>query len=215
MTCFSNDEFNAGVVTRERMSEGGLFYMKQMRFLLCIGLLIATIIAGCSFISVNTEHDPNINFAEYQTFNWMPQTDRTGKDRIVNSSLFTKRLQHAVNQNLTAKGYRKETSDATDFLITYDISLKDKVEVTDYGYGAGGFRGQPARYNSNWGLYRDRNIAVYQYTEARLILDFVDSKSKELIWRGIATGVATDFSGDDKGLNEAVKKMLDQFPPIS
>jgi hypothetical protein len=197
------------------MNEGGLYNMKWMRFRLCFGLLIATIIAGCSFISVNTEHDPNINFANYQTFKWMPQTDRTGNDPVENSSLFTKRLQYAVNQTLTAKGYRKEPSDAADFLITYHISLNDKVEVTDYGYGYGGFRGRSARYNNYWGAPINRNIDVYQYTEARLILDFVDSKSKELIWRGLASGVVDEYSRDDKDLNEAVKKMLDQFPPMS
>jgi hypothetical protein len=46
-----------------------------------------------------------------------------------------------------------------------------------------------------------------------LILDFVDSKSKELFWRGMATGVVAGAGGDEKELNEAVNKMLEKFPP--
>ena len=186
--------------------------MKPIRLVLGLGLIIMTL-AGCSFISVNTEYDPAINFADYHTFKWMPQTDRTGRDPLVDSSLFTKRLQYAVNQKLAAKGYRKEPSGAANFLITYHISLKDKVEVADYGYGYGGWRGRSARYNNYWGPYNDRNIDVYQYTEARLVLDFVDSKSNELIWRGVATGVTSGAGGNEKELNEAIHKMLEKFPP--
>ncbi len=188
--------------------------IKPMR--LALGLIIMTL-AGCSFISVDTEYDPAVNFAGYHTFKWMPQKDGTGGNPIVDSSLFTKRLQYAVDQKLAAKGYRKRPSGEADFLITYHISLKDKVKVADYGYRYGGWgrRLYPsARYGNYWGSpYSDPNVEVYQYVEARLVLDFVDSKSNELIWRGVATGVTRGAGVDETELNEAVEKMLKKFPP--
>lgn len=185
--------------------------MKLMYFVICLGLVTA--IVSCSFITVDMDYDPNINFADYKTFSWMPQTTRSGKYPIVDSPFFTKRLQHAVNRELAAKAYHMVPSGEADFLIAYHITLEDKVEVADYGYGYGAWRGRSARYNNYWGPSRDRNIDVYQYTEARLILDFVDAKTKELIWRGVATGVTSGVGGNEKELDEAVDKMLEKFPP--
>jgi hypothetical protein len=37
--------------------------------------------------------------------------------------------------------------------------------------------------------------------------------SKELIWRGTATGVADSAVDYKEGLNEAVTRMLEKFPP--
>ncbi len=82
---YIKDFFPAG----QRINKGRIYTMiiKPMRLVLGLGLIIVTL-AGCSFISVDTEYDPAINFADYHTFKWMPQTDRTGRDPLVDSSLF-------------------------------------------------------------------------------------------------------------------------------
>ena len=59
-------------------------------------------------------------------------------------------------------------------------------------------------------------IDVYQYEEGTLVLDFVDGISKELIWRGVGTGEIDRYASpeqQDKGINEAIYKILRNFPP--
>ena len=99
------------------------------------------------------------------------------------------------------------TSDDPDFLIAMQTMSKEKVrhspEAWGYGYGL--------RWHSH--KYRTRT-----YDEGTLVLDFVDTASKKLIWRGTAKGLVesnrTPEELDDL-VNEAVKKTLKNFPPPS
>jgi hypothetical protein len=68
-----------------------------------------------------------------------------------------------------------------------------------------------------WGGYPyGRNIDVTSYTEASLILDIVDTKIKELVWRGIGIkAIETNKSPEErtKTIDEAVEKILGEYPP--
>ena len=55
-----------------------------------------------------------------------------------------------------------------------------------------------------------------QYTEGTLILDFIDSKSKSLVWRGVAKGAVDPSLTPEKRtkrINEGAAKLMAQFPP--
>jgi len=49
------------------------------------------------------------------------------------------------------------------------------------------------------------------------MLDFTDAAKKELAWRGVVRGMVDDYGSPDQmqeRINEAVKKLLSEFPPI-
>ena len=85
---------------------------------------------------------------------------------------------------------------------------KDKVNVTNWGYGYS----PEGRY---WGR---GGFSVYQYEEGTLVLDLIDAKSRDLIWRGAAKAdveVATTPEKRDKLIQAAVHKILENFPPTN
>jgi len=82
---------------------------------------------------------------------------------------------------MEAKGYSNIT-DNPDILIYPHASTKEKISVTDWGGGYGGWWGTGPY---GWG-YGSR-IDVRQYTEGYLILDIVTPKDKQLVWRGIGS----------------------------
>ena len=60
------------------------------------------------------------------------------------------------------------------------------------------------------------DIDVYQYEEGNLILDFIDPKSKELIWRGSAKAVVGNEKTPEerqKKIEETIQKILEKYPP--
>jgi hypothetical protein len=119
------------------------------------------------------------------------------------------RIKYAVDHQLGANGLRK-TSNNPDFHIATHVGSKDKVRVTTWGYGYAPYGRYGAGY---WGSGR---VDVHQYEEGSLILDFVDPKSKNLIWRGSVKAQidrATTPKSRDKLINEAVTKILKNFPP--
>ena len=83
------------------------------------------------------------------------------------------------------------------------VGSEEKVSYQDWGYSYGGY-------------WRRGGTSKFKYQEGNLILDFVDAESKQLIWRGQAKGFVDRKSNpkkDDKLVNEAVRKILKNFPP--
>ena len=167
--------------------------------LLFLTLYLTMLVLSCSPVTVSHDYDPQTNFNKLKTFTWM----RIPRKANVNQ-LMVKRIKDAVTRELVAKGL-SENSRNPDFLIAMHGATKEKLDIQDWGYSS-----PRAAY---WG---QRDITVQQYTEGTLILDFVDAKSKEMIWRGVASGAVDPGASPEKRtkrINEGVAKLLAKFPP--
>lgn len=182
-----------------------VIYMKPIHVL--FALFLMDLIISCSAVyNVQYDYDKTVDFTNFATYDWLPIPKKTDIE-----SLDIKRVQRAVNAELEAKGLTM-TAENPDFLIAEHLGKKDKVRVTNWGYGYGPYGGYWGRY---WGT---GGVSVYQYEEGSLILDFVETHSKNLIWRGVAKAVLDDVTTPekrDKLINEAVQKILKNFPPPS
>jgi hypothetical protein len=158
---------------------------------------------------VKYDYDQQANFADLKTFDWMPVPEKSGTN-----SLVVQRVKNAVNAELKAKGLMM-TSNNPDFLIAQHLGKKDKVQVTDWGYGYGLHGGYRGGYRG--GYWGPGGVSTYKYEEGSLILDFVDAKSKKMIWRGAAKAEVQNADTPEKSekvINEAVKEILKNFPPV-
>ena len=167
---------------------------------LILSFFLLAFAAGCATVSVNYDYDPDVNFTNLKTFNWLPAPKLNEKHGLV-----LNRVKTAVKRELESKGIVM-VSDNPDFLIAIHGERQSKVSITDWGYS-------PGRYGRYWG---GGGIDVYQYEEGTLILDFVDADIKELIWRGTAIGIVDpDLSPEQRteNINNAVAKILEKFPP--
>jgi hypothetical protein len=175
-----------------------------------IAVLSAILLLGCSSVSVTTDYDHEANFAALKTFEWMTVSkdvlSANASTNMFQNSLVDKRFRTAVKSELEAKGL-SENSTNPDFLVMYHTGTQEKVNVTNYGYGYG-----------RWGGYGygGGGVDVQQYTQGTIILDFVDSKTKQLVWRGVATGALAD-KPDPKTVEERltgiVQQLLANYPP--
>jgi len=177
--------------------------MKTLCTFIIVCLMALTI--SCSPIySVKYDYDTKTDFASLKTYDWLPIPAKADIDK-----LNIERIKNAVNSQMTAKGLRK-SPDNPDFLIASHVGKKEKVRIADWGYGYG----PHGRY---WGGYGGpRGVDVYKYEEGSLILDFVDAKSKKLIWRGSAKAQINTVKTPEKReklIAEAVQKILEKFPP--
>ncbi len=182
-------------------------------------LVFAVLSAGCSSIQVNHDYDPKANFAALKTYEWLKEPQEpTGDPRIDGNTLLENRIHEAVDTELAARGFKKVTSDA-DFFVAYHVSLDKQRSVQTlnsyYGYGPGWGYGYGASYRPGYATGASGTY-VYEYEEGTLILDIVNPKNKELMWRGSAKDEMHFKSTPEKDqaqLNEAVRMMLEKFPP--
>lgn len=180
---------------------------------MCVVLVGMIVASGCSSITVRYDYDQTADFTKYKTFGWLPQqtttTSTSAQAARQANSLIDKRILSAVNSDLTGKKGMSIDTQNPDLLLVYHIGAVDKVDVTSYGYGY--------PYAGGWGYgYGYGGVDVYNYTEGTLMVDFIDGETKELVWRGTATGVIDpnpSASSSEKQINAAVDKMLKNYPP--
>ena len=153
---------------------------------------------------VQHDYDQQVNFANLKTYDWVEVPEQADVD-----SLVVQRVKDAVNAQLKAKDLTV-TSSNPEFLIATHLGKKDKVDTTDWGYTyktSNGYRG---------GQEATSIVSRYEYQEGSLILDFVDAKTKELIWRGSAKAEVQNVNTakkSEKVIRKAVKAILKKFPP--
>jgi Domain of unknown function (DUF4136) len=164
---------------------------------------IATLIVvmvGCATTSVNYDYDKEYDFSTFKTYEWMtmPQNVRTDE-------FLMKRVKSALNRELNAKGITKASANP-DFLVALHGSRESRVQVTDWGYSYGPFGRRIG----------ESRIDVIQHEQGTLLVDFVEAKTKQMVWRGIASRVLEpDLAPQEKErlINEAVIEMMMNFPP--
>jgi len=170
-------------------------------------ILFGLTLIGCSPVSVSTDYNPEINFEQFKSFSVF-KGEVKGSE-LEKAPLIKARVISSVEKTMTSKGFVLDESGKADLVIYPFAGTKDKMNVTDWGYGYGGY----------WGRYPyGRDIDVSYYTEASLVLDFVDGKKGELAWRGIGTGaIQQDKTTDERQatIDEAVSQILAEYPPGS
>jgi hypothetical protein len=159
---------------------------------------------SCSSIyDVGYDYDEKADFTKFGTYDWLPIQANAEIDRLIE-----RRIENAVNAELVAKGYKID-SDNPDFLIATNVGSRERRwrEYRKTGY-YGGYRGTGHRFG-----YRSTG---YRYIEGTLVLRFMDAKSKELLWIGEAKAAQDPNYTPEKLtklVNEAVRKILNNFPP--
>lgn len=184
---------------------------RGMRKFAIVLLATFTLFAGaCSSYTVMYDYDRQENFTQYKSFDFLPLPEDI---RQQSNELVIKRVQTAVIRELAAKGLKHATSNP-DILIAIHTEAKDRFNVTNWGY-------HYAPYDYYWrgyGYWYGGGIDVYEYEEGTLILDMVRADEKEMIWRGAATKALPYNPTPDKIdqiVNEAVARILENFPPAN
>jgi len=164
---------------------------------------------GCSQYDINYDYDVDSNFSAYHTYAWMAAktTDAPTSASVAmqQNSLLDKRIRDAVDAAMTTKGFTVNV-DNPDVVVMYHTGMQDKVDVTDWGYSYAG---------SYWG-WAGQDIDVYNYTQGTLLVDLVDTKKKELVWRGSASGVVDPTNSPEKiqqNIDNVVTQMFANYPP--
>jgi hypothetical protein len=168
---------------------------------------------GCTSIHVTADWDPSANFASFETFAWMPGPQReTGNVRLDNP-LLDKRIRKAVSQQLQTQGYSEAPASRADFLLGYHLSFDRKLQVNTindyYGYG---YR----RYGYWGGGIGGSHTYITEYDVGILIIDLVERRANELVWRGSGATRVRDESTPaeaDRRVAQVVAKVLEQLPP--
>jgi hypothetical protein len=173
-------------------------------------LVLAAALAGCSTVKVNTEYDPTAPFDRYKTYAWITTEPGPEEAPPIRNPQVRAQVVGAVDREMKAKGLVLTTPASNpDFLVSVHGWAQDKIEVANYGYAYGG----AYRYGGYGVGYAVPVQEVRAYTQGTLLLDFVDAKSKQLVWRGVATDTISSPETLKKTINSVTAELLRAYPP--
>ena len=165
-------------------------------FNLFIATLSILILNSCSSARSKTQEGVDLN--NYRSFtiadhgsDYLPQISPVQKSQIENAII--KEIANISPDNLGVTG--------ADVLVNYFVVVDTKQDIETY----------TNYYGRRW---RNQiiDINIRDYKEGTLIIDFIDSKTNQVIWNGSVTRTVTANSIElEKKINQAVASLFQQF----
>jgi hypothetical protein len=102
-----------------------------------VPVFLLLLLASCSSVSVYSDYDKNVDFASYKTYAFF----KPGIDKVEISDLDKRRILHAIDTEMQAKGFTK--SENPDLLVNIFTKSREQVSVNQFSAGWG--------YGWGWG----------------------------------------------------------------
>jgi hypothetical protein len=182
--------------------------MKALGYLCLLGLLLG--LPACSTVTTQRDFDRNARFDLYKTYAWAPEPNTQAVAPELSQA-----VQAAVDKGLAERGYTKARGKTPDFYVVYHFTAPQKTDVrhyTDWGFGTAfrpgygyyvGWPGNPTTYT-----------VLDQEKAGAMILDFVEVRRDQLVWRGVASSVIGGKPEQNvANVDEAVRLLFAHFPP--
>lgn len=164
-------------------------------------LITGILLSSCSSLKVNSETNAN---ADLKKYNFYTLADR--EDGFLPNVNPTQKMQleQAIEKEAQALSTVSNNSGVTgpDVLVSYFVIIdtKQDFEVYTNYYG-----------KRRW-KYQITDVETREYTEGTLMLDFIDAKTREVVWHGSTTSTITSNSIKlEEKINKAVEILFDQY----
>ena len=170
----------------------------NIRKTIVTSLVVFALTAASLAQQVKTDYDRDANFSKYKTFSFEKiQTE---------DPLWVDRIKSAVGASLTARGLSQVDSGGDISVVAVGMTKTQQRLDTFYNGFGGGWR---------WGgRFGDATTTTETYQVGTLVVDLFDSNTKELLWRGSASGTVSNKSDSNiKNLDKGVQKMFKKYPP--
>jgi hypothetical protein len=168
--------------------------MKTWRFVLV--LIFSICVTSCSSVTIDDYFFKTADLTSYKTFDWLSRPHamlivKEGRGQT------EKLLKESVNKQLTARGLSQK-ADSPDLLISYLVGA-ELTNTDDFSDKVG-------------------ERTAQQYSEGAILLDFLDGKTRELLWRVAAFGIEDRNPTPERNkeiVEKTVERMFKNFPSAS
>ena len=168
--------------------------------------LLCVIPSSAAGQDIRYNFDKSADFSRFKTYRWVVKKDAEEVDQLTD-----KDIKAAVNAELSKRGLEIDDSDNAQLDVRYQASVDQEKQFNSYTSSWGPGWGWDAGSWSGWTTTTTSTIYTGQLT-----LDFYDSHSHDLIWRGAVSQTIDPYAKpekQEKKLEKAVAKLLKNFPP--
>jgi hypothetical protein len=180
--------------------------------------MLVTLLAACATrYPVRTDFDPTLDYSGYRSFA-LPMIAENATPDLIDNSLVQRRFATLFARALEGRGLAQAADPASaDLLVRWWVTVKDRLDLVGAPVSAPYyFAGHPAPYyGGRWApMYEE--LMLRQRVEGTLVLDLVDRRSGELVWRSYSVGTLRgDLDRDLGRLEQALVRALADYPPVA
>lgn len=196
------------------------FYMKRIVLASIVALSLGA--TACA-PTVNVEQRANVDFSKYRTFDFADMKVKTNGDEnpLLNSPIAQDKIKQAIADELVKRGLRQV--DGRPSLLVTTHTYVEQAERTVYNtqpaygyaypYAVSYRRGfLPVNYGYWYTPSYYQTAQTEQYKEGTLIIDFIDARTNNLVWRGSIADPVNDPARLGTEFSRVAKDILDKFP---
>ena len=158
----------------------------------------ALVLSACAPLVVSTSVERGVDLSAYRTYGWSTRpAQSTGDPRLDGNRFFHEYLAASIDRQL-AETRLKQVSGEPDLFVRYFAGVSQ--EIVESGAEPDG---------------RCRDCQRDVYDRGTIVIDFVDARSRTLVWRGWAKG-GIDGAIDDQRLmqrriDDAVARIFERL----
>jgi len=183
-----------------------------MRYSLIMAASAVAIASVSCSTTVHSDHDHQADFSNYSTYGWYAAAETDTRPTMGANQIVDGRIRRSMAENLSARGYEQAPAESADLLVTYYTSLSSQLRMYTtgwgYGWGSGPYWGFGYGYWPGWGA-----TTVHTYHEGTIIVDIVDRRMNQLVWRGVISRALSKKSSSEEKIHQAMTRVLADFPP--
>ena len=183
-----------------------------MRYKITLALTLTALFSVAAFAETRSDYDRNFDFSKLRTWDFKVVT-RMPNDPISRNELWDRRIRDGLISHFAEVSFTKVDDGEPTFLVNYFMGLKKKYDVRYINYG------YPGRWESmnRWGRWQGwgpgyGRVDVWKipYTESTVIVDVINSRTNQLVWRGYDTQTI-DFEKSEKTIHKSVENLTKRF----
>lgn len=180
----------------------------KLSHILPLALLAALLSSSsCSpFLKVYSEEEPGVNLYKYTTYAWLdtPASEPGLGGSTWQSQRTHEKIRSSVEQQMERYGFKRCDTEP-DLMLHYHVVIKNEVLFVRDRYCD----------EESWNRYGHCNrVRPVNYEEGMLIIDLIDTKTGNQVWRGAAVAVRENLNPDqaDARIAEAIRLIFKKFP---
>lgn len=194
--------------------------MKIKNYFLGLSFLFALLTIGCG-PKVDTDKKTGRDLSNYSSYSFLPNQD-TIKNSKYDNAYVNEIVIDEINQNMREENYRLERNQP-DLLVYYHLMFDEEMAVnaspvyTNYSYYRPGYYVGPYyrnyAYNNYFTIPRIAGTGIEQvpYKEGTMVVDIIDRRTNEIVWRGRANDVVNPDNLEEE-LRSYIDAIFEEYP---
>ncbi len=163
---------------------------------------------------VSQDYDLSTTFADYSRFSLVEKDPERKTDPRYDNEILNNRFYGVISKRLEEKGFTRENDKgSSDLLISFDYSIRPKMDLLNINKQVGFSFGS---YNRYGGVGAGTCTDISEFDQGVLFIDIREVRTGKLVWRGTGTDIVSIYATPEKisaQVDEMVTAVLKKFPP--